>query len=237
MGALTTTAYDIPGTGTVLTLVVVADLHDRRGEKTAAQVLSCRPDACLFVGDLFEAPPRRRRYSTGEAARCLEILAPHCALFWSRGNHDYTLPPSLSDLMERLGVHRLDNTFEPFGGILIGGLSSATYRAGRTPDLAFLDRFAAAAGYKVLLSHHPEYYDRFIRSRGIDLTVSGHAHGGQWRFFGRGVYAPGQWLFPRYTSGFYDGGHLLVSRGVKPACFPIPRIANPREILLLRLSP
>lgn len=93
--ALTVTEYAIPGTGADLTLAVVADLHNRRGEETAARVLALSPDACLFVGDLFEAPPRRRRFAVGEAARCLEILAPHCALFWSRGNHDYTLPPSL----------------------------------------------------------------------------------------------------------------------------------------------
>ena len=234
MGALTVTTYDIPGTGTALTLAVVADLHDRRGEETAERVLSLAPDACLFVGDLFESPPRRRRYATAEAVRCLEILAPHCALFWSRGNHDHTLPRDLAAVMERLGVHRLEDTYESFGGVLLGGLSSARYRKGRTPDLAFLRRFAAVAGYKILLSHHPEYYDRYIRGRGIDLTVSGHAHGGQWRFFGHGVYAPGQGLFPRYTSGFYDGGHLLVSRGVKPS--RLPRIANPREILCLRLS-
>lgn len=232
--ALTVTEYAIPGTGADLTLAVVADLHNRRGEETAARVLALSPDACLFVGDLFEAPPRRRRFAVGEAARCLEILAPHCALFWSRGNHDYTLPPDLAATMTRLGVHRLEDDFMPFRGILLGGLTSVYYRAGHTPDLAFLDRFAAAPGYRLLLSHHPEYYDPYLRARHFDLTVSGHAHGGQWRLFGRGVYAPGQGLFPRYTSGFYDDGHLLVSRGVKPSL--LPRFGNPREILLLRLS-
>ena len=232
--ALTVTEYAIHGTGADLTLAVVADLHDRRGEETAACVLALRPDACLFAGDLFEAPPRRRRFAFSEAARCLEILAPHCTLFWSRGNHDFTLPEDLADTMARLGVHRLEDDLEPFRGVLLGGLTSAYYRKGHTPDLAFLDRFAATPGYKILLSHHPEYYDRFIRPRGINLTVSGHAHGGQWRIFGRGVYAPGQGLFPRYTSGFYDDGHLLVSRGVKPSL--LPRFGNPREILILRLS-
>ena len=234
MSALTVTEYDIAGTGTDLLLAVVADLHDRRAKETAERVISLSPDACLFVGDLFEAPPRRRSFSTDEAARCLDILAPHCQLFWSRGNHDHTLPDGLTETMARLGVCRLEDNFTPFRGILIGGLSSAYYRKGRTPDLAFLDRFSTQRGYKLLLSHHPEYYDRYIRGRGIDLTVSGHAHGGQWRFFGRGVYAPGQGIFPRYTSGFYDDGHLLVSRGVKPS--RLPRFLNPREILLLRLT-
>ena len=66
--ALTVTEYAIPGTGADLTLAVVADLHNRRGEETAARVLALSPDACLFVGDLFEAPPRRRRFAVGEPA-------------------------------------------------------------------------------------------------------------------------------------------------------------------------
>ncbi|MBQ3816071.1 MAG: metallophosphoesterase, partial [Clostridia bacterium] len=58
-------------------------------------------------------------------------------------------------------------------------------------------------GFHILLCHHPEYWEPLVHGRRIELTVSGHAHGGQWRIFGRGVYAPGQGLFPRYTSGLY----------------------------------
>lgn len=234
MAELRVSEYEKRGVGVSLRLAIVADLHDRDGAEVARRVLSLSPDACLFVGDLFEAPPRRRSFSYGEAARCLEMLAPHCTLFWSRGNHDATLPAPLAATMERLGVHSLDDAYEPYRGILIGGLSSAHYRAGRRPDMTLLERLGAEPAFKLLLCHHPEYYDRYIRGRGIDLTVSGHAHGGQWRIGGLGVFAPGQGLFPRYTSGFYDGGRLLVSRGTKRSL--CPRFGNPPEILLLTLS-
>ena len=141
--------------------------------------------------------------------------------------------PYFTAEMDRLGVTRLDNRAVFFRGVWIGGLSSAQYLAKKEPDLAFLSSFSQKTGFKLLLSHHPEYYPKYIRQQPIDLTVSGHAHGGQWRFFGRGVYAPGQGLFPRYTKGLYEG-RLLVSCGLKHS--RIPRFFNPREILLLTVG-
>jgi predicted MPP superfamily phosphohydrolase len=69
----------------------------------------------------------------------------------------------------------------------------------------------------------------------MDLIVCGHAHGGQWRLFGRGVYAPGQGLFPKYTSGVLDGV-CVISRGLGNHT-RVPRIFNPPELVLISLSP
>jgi predicted MPP superfamily phosphohydrolase len=86
-----------------------------------------------------------------------------------------------------------------------------------------------------LLSHHPEYYPKYIKELTIDLTLSGHAHGGQWCFFGRGVYAPGQGILPKYTHGMHDG-KFIVSRGLS-ILNPIPRINNKPEIIVIQLEP
>ena len=64
--------------------------------------------------------------------------------------------------------------------------------------------------------------------------VSGHAHGGQWRIFGRGVFAPGQGLFPKYTSGIHDG-RLVISRGLKKSG-TIPRIFNSPELVIIDIK-
>ena len=79
-------------------------------------------------------------------------------------------------------------------------------------------------------------YRRCAADREIDLTLSGHAHGGQIRLFGQGLYAPGQGVFPRLTGGFYDGGRLLVSRGMTNTV-RIPRIGNPCELVMIEISP
>ena len=139
----------------------------------------------------------------------------------------------------RLAVRaiELDSSSVELSGMLFGGLRSAHYTGG-IPDLAFLDRFCAEGNdrFKILLSHHPEYYPSYIRERAeIDLTLAGHAHGGQWCILGRGIFAPGQGLFPKYTHGLYDGGRLAVSRGMHNS-IKIPRIFCPTEILYLLIG-
>jgi hypothetical protein len=73
-----------------------------------------------------------------------------------------------------------------------------------------------------------------LRERKIDLTVSGHAHGGQWSLFGRGLFAPDQGLFPKYTRGVHEG-RLVVSRGLSNS-IRLPRIFTPTELLYLTVG-
>ncbi|MBQ6152021.1 MAG: metallophosphoesterase [Mogibacterium sp.] len=108
-------------------------------------------------------------------------------------------------------------------------------------DRAWLDDFEQADGYKILLCHHPEYWslrEPMIKDRKIDLVLSGHAHGGQWRFMGRGVFAPGQGLFPKYTGGIHQGqyGSLIVSRGLSNPYKIVPRLGNPPEVVYLQFE-
>ena len=128
----------------------------------------------------------------------------------------------------------LDNESTSFHGARIGGLSSTR---SKIPDLAFLDRFEQEDGYRILLCHHPEMYRDYVAGRNIDLTLCGHAHGGQIQFSGRGLYAPGQGLFPKLTHGLHDGGKMLISPGMTNGAKPrVPRINNPCELIILNLE-
>lgn len=89
--------------------------------------------------------------------------------------------------------------------------------------------YESLPGYRILLCHHPEYYPRYLMGRKIDLILSGHAHGGQWRIGQQGIYAPGQGLLPRLTSGVVDR-KLVISRGLFNRAM-IPRVNNPTEIV------
>ena len=142
--------------------------------------------------------------------------------------------------------------------ILIGGLTSSlvTYyrsieynlptRASRyqtahnSPISQWLTEFENQPGFKILLSHHPEYWnlrEPFLSKRKIDLVLSGHAHGGQFRIFGQGILSPGQGFFPKYTSGIHQGdyGKLIISKGLSNTAAPIPRLFNPTEIVYIEL--
>lgn len=108
------------------------------------------------------------------------------------------------------------------------------------PETAWLSDFEKEQGYKVLLCHHPEYWslrEPQLCHHPIDLVLSGHAHGGQVRLFGRGVYAPGQGWMPKYTSGVFEGEHgkMLVSRGLANTAGPVPRVFNPTEVVYVEV--
>ena len=92
-----------------------------------------------------------------------------------------------------------------------------------------------AAGPVLALSHYPARLPMYEKA-GLDLVLTGHAHGGQWRFFGQGIFAPGEGLLPHYTSGLYRQGRtqMVVSRGLGNSAFPL-RINNPPHIPLLIL--
>ena len=156
--------------------------------------------------------------------------------FYSLGNHEWGYLGELRSDIIKTGVTLLDNEFVSFKGINIGGLTSAYFRMaeGMVPDTDFLTSFSQLDGYKLLLCHHPEYYPKYIKDLPIDLILSGHAHGGQWRLFGRGAYAPGQGILPKYTSGIYDG-RLIVSRGIGNV-YPVPKINNPPEVLKIKIQ-
>ena len=137
---------------------------------------------------------------------------------------------------DRRDLLSVENECRAQNGILFCGLGTGIHDGKNEPDAALLDRFRALPPdpVKILLCHHPEYYPAYLADLGMDLIVCGHAHGGQWRLFGRGIYAPGQGLFPRYTSGLH-GGVCVISRGLS-GCTRIPRIFNPPEIPLIEFG-
>ena len=87
----------------------------------------------------------------------------------------------------------------------------------------------------MLLSHRPELFDTYVSS-GVDLVLSGHAHGGQFRFLQKGFVAPNQGLLPEYTSGLYtlNGTQMIVSRGLGNSIIPM-RVNNRPEVITVTL--
>lgn len=224
-----------------LTLAVCPDFHD--GDVRALCQAVQGADAILIAGDLVD---RHARRSNGydNALRFLQA-APHIApTFYSLGNHERR-HEGLADYWPQVSRSRvtvLDDAFVRFGGIVLGGLSSIRAEADapeRSVQLAqkqpFLRDMAAQEGFKLLMCHHPEYFAEAVSGHAIDLTLSGHAHGGQVRIGRQGLYAPGQGVLPRLTSGFYAQERLLVSRGVTNATWA-PRIHCACEVILLHLT-
>ena len=215
----------------------VSDLHDYPNEVILKAVRDIKPDAILIPGDVIHnfSVYKRGIEFLNESSR---IAPVYCSL----GNHEMKAGQEIIDKIKNTKATVLDNASVMFEEINIGGLTSGykvgekQKRIGKTPapDLCWLEKYSREEGYKILLSHHPEYYARYVRGLPIDMVLSGHAHGGQIRIFDKGILAPGQGFFPKYTHGMYDS-KMIVSRGIGNQV-PIPRINNPSEIIVITLN-
>ncbi len=216
-----------------LCLAVVTDLHG--GDYADVIPALQRADAILVVGDLVN----RHEGHWGHAPEFLRNAPDIAPTFFSIGNHELHIRDAAGfrKLLDESRVTVLDNRWTTFQGIVLGGLSSV-YAAGEkgSPDVSFLSDMAAQPGFRLLMCHHPEFYARYVAPYALDLTVSGHAHGGQVALWGQGLFAPGQGILPKWTSGFYFDKRLLVSRGMTNSA-GVPRIGVPRELLMLHLMP
>lgn len=248
-----------------LVIGLVTDLHERKNDDSLALLKELQPDIIAVAGDTFERYSenhikRKSKNSVLKAVafnaafyadiaikflfriknlpdpensyRFLSEAAKLAPVFMSLGNHEEELTAEDYKFFERVGITLLDNSDAVFehGGdrLLIGGLSTFY-------DEAWLSGFSKKRGFKLLLSHHPEYFDELIADKNIDLTLSGHNHGGQIRLFGRGVLSSSSGLFPRYDKGVFHN-RLAVSAGCANTV-AIPRFNNPREVVAVRVFP
>lgn len=247
-----------------LTLGLVSDLHEQEPEQVLELLCRGKPDLILVPGDTFERhgevldtlripdEGRMRRllrgaimkaddifeYVAGKpvhtseyAYRFLREAGTIAPVYLSPGNHEWYFLPEDREVIKKSGCVLLDNQERK---VRIAGMTLRIGGFSSVPDLHWVREFSSRDGYKILLCHHPEYYPRYLKQENIDLILSGHAHGGQIRVAGHGIYAPGQGLFPRYTKGIYDG-RLIVTTGASNTS-SVPRWGNLCEVVLIHLG-
>ena len=146
---------------------------------------------------------------------------------------------ALGELLDSCGVVRLENRYLPVSRdgaqIIVAGAEDPDGRADMIkPDaLAEMLREEYPEEFVLWLGHR-NYWAEKYPSLPVDLILSGHCHGGQIRVCGRGIFAPGQGLLPKYHHGVYDG-RLVVSAGcANTASFP--RWGNETEVVIVRLE-
>lgn len=243
------TRYRLPilPTASNLRLAVAADLHNKPFDKVLEKIKEESPDLILIPGDLMDDEDLLHGDCNGY--RFLRACSEVAPTYYSLGNHElrcyhkgnpwrHPIPVPLSEeTRERIrstGAVLLENESISHQGLRICGLSSGINGRKNLPDADTLKKFDGEDGFRILLCHHPEYFHPYVKRTGIELTVSGHAHGGQWRILGQGIYAPGQGLFPKYTSGVLES-RLVISRGLGNHTW-IPRIFNSTELVVIELS-
>lgn len=218
----------------------VSDLHNRSFGKDNCRLLALTeaqlPDLLVITGDLTNSY-RPDLETALDAARRLARIAP---CYYVTGNHEHRMSvekqTAFFRALEDAGVIVLRNEAVSLGmgeGFRLVGVDCSQ---GRTDTLRALMADRPPEELNILLSHKPHYAE-YYRRAGVDLVLSGHAHGGQVRLPGLGgLYAPGQGPLPKYTAGMYrlGGTVMCVSRGLGNSCAPL-RVGNKPELVTVIL--
>lgn len=241
-------------------IVQISDLHNvkfgKNNQKLVYRIRECEPDMIVLTGDLVDS----NHTNVDRAVQFVDEIVKICPVYYVTGNHEYWLEKSEYDeLMDGLvsaGVVILDNQvveisrgdakFRLVGlddrsladGTLEALLSDESIRNNQAEQKEETadNEDSGEKELTVVLAHEPQYLARYAGT-GVDLVLSGHAHGGQFRLpFVGGIVAPDQGFLPEYTAGEYymNGTEMIVSRGLGNSVIPV-RLFNYPEIVCVDL--
>lgn len=230
-------------------IVQISDLHNakfgKNNQKLVDRIRECEPDMIVLTGDLVDS----NYTNVDRAVQFVDEIVKICPVYYVTGNHEYWLEKSEYDeLMDGLigaGVVILnDQVVEISRGDakfrLVGlddkSLADGTLEALLNNTHNVVHEDSDEREFTVVLAHEPQYFARYAGT-GVDLVLSGHAHGGQFRLpFVGGIVAPDQGFLPEYTAGEYymNGTEMIVSRGLGNSVIPV-RLFNFPEIVCVEL--
>ncbi|MCR5217098.1 metallophosphoesterase [Treponema sp.] len=267
-----------------LRIVQVSDFHSndfgKNEEKLLNKIREAKPDLIVFTGDTFDFD-RPGIKPIDNVRILLKGIKELCPFYYINGNHEYYNyhNDEYSYIIEEYGGIILRDQ-----AVKINVKGKEIILAGLQDPFADLDIYHREKIYEnktayekridsvcsqaeklkgkdtlcsILLAHRPEYIYSYLKGPyKFDLILSGHAHGGQWRFPGiNGLYAPMQGLFPEFAGGRYDFDSdnnlikdkndkaltegqvtFIVSRGLSYQCPGIPRILNNPELVIIDIK-
>ena len=235
-------------------ILQISDLHNKEFGKDQAVLLrnieKAEPDIIVVTGDLIDS----RRTNVDKAMDFIRGAVKLAPVYYVTGNHEGLTEeyPELEKQLIQTGAILLKNKLIQIkykgAAINLAGINDPLYEMitgnyNEYSEKQILEeqlegiKEDRAERYTVLLAHRPEFIDTYAQY-GIDLVFSGHAHGGQFRLpFIGGLIAPGQGLFPKYTSGKYNKKNTteIVSRGLGNSIIPL-RVFNRPQIIVCTLN-
>lgn len=238
----------IPNAFSGFKILHISDLHNKSFGKNQSTllriILKINPDVIIITGDLID----RRRTDFEPIQHLLEGITQY-PVYFVPGNHEAWSKHyvQLRELLLSKGVMLLENESQTLlrdeQSITLYGLKDPGFykqKDEKTSSRLILESTLEKwkpQGFSVLLSHRPEYFDVYAKHQ-MDMTFSGHAHGGQIRFpFVGAIMAPHQGFFPKYSAGMYQikESKLFLSRGLGNSLFPF-RIFNHPELIFVTLE-
>ena len=228
----------------------VSDLHNteigKDNKKLITMLRESKPDIICITGDIIDS----RHTDIEIAMRFVKAAMEIAPCYYVTGNHEARVSEydELKTGMEAVGVVILEEEKTEVGlvnsAITLIGVNDPSYQTDYLfgdAETVMLEKLSELHsdedGFTVLLSHRPELFEVYADNN-MDLVLSGHAHGGQFRLpFVGGLVAPNQGLFPKYDAGLYteENTNMIVSRGIGNSIIPF-RFNNQPEVILIELE-
>jgi hypothetical protein len=221
------------------TISMLSDIHSsifmtkEQMREYAALTNSLKSDVIVVTGDHVNSLVEEV-YPFAEAFS--ELNAPF-GVYGILGNHDYftdnvdLVAKEIDDCGVRILINERHEITKDNSKLYLVGLDDTNSFKRAAAWLELTTKGCEDNIPKILLCHRPYFLQQAVEYN-IDLTLSGHTHGGQIVIakFGKNVFAPARIVSP-YVAGLYSSGdsQLYVNRGIGTVGPPI-RINCPPEI-------
>ena len=194
-------------------------------------------DIILLGGDYTNWTGKIERFYS----QLKDLKSPEYGIYTVLGNHDYNDVSRNISHLKNLGYKVLMNENEKITvnnqSIYIAGVEDLWYGS---PDAGKALEGVKKEDFALLLNHNPDYFEDMTDSEKelADLTLSGHAHGGQITLFGLVIVAPiDHKLKYGYGMKKYGGHKIYITSGAGGSAFEmfIRFFARP-EIVIFELK-
>lgn len=254
---ISTTNYEVDcGIGKDINVVHLSDLHGKEfgknNEKLKRLILKEKPDLVVATGDMIDSSLKNME----GVIDFLSDLSKSVKVVYISGNNEQRCKKAeyIFESLKSKGVIVLRNEiitlslsgvkvnilgmFEKPKGDLHSSLKKINGSYAYEDSHKLFKRLESLEGLKIVLSHYPELFEAEYSKYDFHIMFSGHAHGGQFRIpiVKRGLIAPGQGIFPKYTEGMHGNKNkLIISRGLGNST-KITRLFNRPEIVKVKIK-
>ncbi|WP_283689082.1 metallophosphoesterase [Clostridium perfringens] len=254
---ISTTNYEVDcGIGKDINVVHLSDLHGKEfgknNEKLKMLILKEKTDLVVATGDMIDSSLKNMEGVIdflSDLSKCVKVV-------YISGNNEQRCKKAeyIFGSLKSKGVIVLRNEiitlslsgvkvnilgmFEKPKGDLHSSLKKINGSYTYEDSHKLFKRLESLEGLKIVLSHYPELFEAEYSKYDFHIMFSGHAHGGQFRIpiVKRGLIAPGQGFFPKYTEGMHGNKNkLIISRGLGNST-KITRLFNRPEIVNVKIK-
>ena len=254
---VSTTNYEVDfGIGKDINVVHLSDLHGKEfgknNEKLKRLILKEKPDLVVATGDMIDSSLKNME----GVIDFLSDLSKSVKVVYISGNNEQRCKKAeyIFESLKSKGVIVLRNEiitlslnevkvnilgmFEKPKGDLHSSLKKINGSYAYEDSHKLFKSLESLEGLKIVLSHYPEIFEAEYSKYDFHIMFSGHAHGGQFRIpiVKRGLVAPGQGFFPKYTEGMHGNKNkIIISRGLGNST-KITRLFNRPEIVKVKIK-